>query len=252
MWSLAIEEQFYFLWPLVIFLLPERYLSAVCIVFAATALGLRVLPSMQAIQATHHEFLYRLTPFRIEPLCYGALIAAVSRMKHMTRIRGWSGPICLVLGVALLGLLWVHGHSFAYYSLSMATFGYTAAGLCSSGVILLALRYQGTATGYAWLLRSSFLRTFGKYSYALYIFHSPIAQYSFKAVHHFIHNLLISSGVAFILGGGLSLLLAKLSWMYFEAPILSLKDRFAHYRREVQFPAAAEESLASSGVAAEG
>jgi peptidoglycan/LPS O-acetylase OafA/YrhL len=254
MWSLAIEEQFYFVWPLVVFLLPESILPLICFALAASSIGLRCLPSMQLIQMAHHEFLYRVTPFRIEPICYGALIALFNRMDFRKEFRGWAGVACLIFGTGLLSFQWMLGHTFTYNSFHMMTFGYTAVDFCGAGVVLLALRYSGTFAAYSRILRSSALRTLGKYSYAIYILHDPIAPYIYKVIHHFIGNVLIGSALNVVLGGAVALGLAKLSWMFLESPILSLKDRIAHYRRDAQFETGAEETsvLVSSETASAG
>ena len=247
MWSLAIEEQFYFLWPLLVFLLPNEILLLVCVALAATSLGLRLLPSMQALQLVHHEFLYRLTPFRIEPLCYGALIALISRKIRATAdFRGWAGWICLIFGVGLLCFVRIHSHTLERGSPGMTSFGYTALGMCASGLVLLALRYEGSNAIYARMLRSRVLRTLGKYSYAMYIFHLPISQFGQKVVEHFMKNSLGALLLNGTVGITLTFLLAKLSWACFESPILSLKDRIAGYRKAVDFEPRIEESAEPS------
>jgi peptidoglycan/LPS O-acetylase OafA/YrhL len=144
-------------------------------------------------------------------------------------------------GVALLWNRWSQGHAFDNRSLNMATFGYTAVGLCATGIVLLALRYEGSNVLYARVLRSNALRVFGKYSYAMYIFHYAPASYSHRVIHRFIGSPLIDMIVNCFVGIGLTLVLAKLSWKYFESPILGMKDRIAGYRRPVDFEALTDE-----------
>jgi peptidoglycan/LPS O-acetylase OafA/YrhL len=237
MWSLAIEEQFYFFWPLLIFLLPEEILLILCLALSVTAIGLRLVPAMQAIQLGHTGFFYRLTPFRIEPICYGAIIALLSRKRRTIDFRGWAGWVCLVSGLALVCRQGLLGHTFDSYTLAMATLGYTAVGLCSAGILFLALRYAGTNGLYARLLRTNLLRTFGKYSYAMYIFQIPIAEYSYRLVFRITGHPLIRLALNYLLGISVTLILAKLSWECLESPVLGLKDRIAGYRKEVNFDA---------------
>jgi peptidoglycan/LPS O-acetylase OafA/YrhL len=232
MWSLAIEEQFYFVWPLLIILLPEGILLVLCLALSVTAIGLRLVPAMQAIQLGYPGFLYRLTPFRIEPICYGAIIALLSRKRRAVDFRGWAGWVCLVSGLALLCRQWSLGHTFDNYPLAMATLGYTAVGLCSTGILFLALRYEGSNRLYARLLRTNVLRTLGKYSYAMYIFQVHIAEYSYRAAFRFTGNPLTRLILNYVLGISSTFILAKLSWKFLESPILGLKDRIAGYRKE--------------------
>jgi peptidoglycan/LPS O-acetylase OafA/YrhL len=244
MWSLAIEEQFYFFWPLLVFVLPEGILLLICLALSAAAIRLRLSPAMQAIHLVHTNFLYRLTPFRIESISYGAIIALLNRQSQRRDVRSLIGWACLISGLGLLWHQWSAGHTFDDRSLNIATLGYTAVGLCAAGIILVALRYQGSTAFYARLLRSSVLRAFGKYSYAMYIFHFALSQYMGGAVARFIGNPLMALIVSCSLGVGLCFVLAKVSWKYFESPILALKDRIAGYRKAVDFEAPTEESPA--------
>jgi hypothetical protein len=63
--------------------LPEGILFLVCFALSATAITLRLDPAMQAIHLTHPGFFYRLTPFRVEPIAYGAIVALLTQ-----RVRG--------------------------------------------------------------------------------------------------------------------------------------------------------------------
>jgi peptidoglycan/LPS O-acetylase OafA/YrhL len=235
MWSLAIEEQFYFFWPFLVFLVPEEVLPYLCLTFVAAAIGLRHVPAMRAIQLQHPNFFYRLTPFRIEPICYGAVIALFYRKRDSVNLRKRLGYLCLIGGVILLGYQWRQGYTFDSLAFNMATLGYTAVGLCASGAILLALAHEGSNSLYARILRSPMLRGMGKYSYAMYLFHVPIAGYSDRLARHFLGSTFLGFVANCIFGIGVSYGIAMLSWKYLEAPILSLKDRIAGYGKEAHF-----------------
>src|SRR4051812_34194176 len=98
-WSLAIEEQFYLFWPLVVFISGRRRLPYVCVVLGAMSFGLRSIYA-------HHNFggffLYGLTPFRIEPLAVGSLAATLVRNKRMVALLKGSR---FLLGTAASGVL---------------------------------------------------------------------------------------------------------------------------------------------------
>jgi peptidoglycan/LPS O-acetylase OafA/YrhL len=95
-WSLAVEEQFYLLWPLVVALLDRRRLVALCIGMIVAALALRIGwhiidPGKQA-----REALYVLTPARMDGLAMGALLAIGLRNESAAaRIQRWSKPLLL-------------------------------------------------------------------------------------------------------------------------------------------------------------
>src|SRR5258707_5583221 len=76
LWSLAVEEQFYIFWPFVVLLLPERALAVV-----AAAL-IVIVPLLRAVATPWFDTfwpIYYLTPFRMDLLSAGALLAAAAR-----------------------------------------------------------------------------------------------------------------------------------------------------------------------------
>src|SRR5713226_2623392 len=91
LWSLAIEEQFYIVWPLVVYLVPTRALKYVCVALAVLSPALRIAAAHEGIVK---YFLYRTTPFRLEGLALGALLALAARdlMLHrrVTKLIPWA------------------------------------------------------------------------------------------------------------------------------------------------------------------
>src|SRR5712671_3181622 len=75
-WSLAIEEHFYLLWPLVVFSFRRETLERICLGVIAAALALRIGLSLLG---TSELSISVLTPCRVDALCVGALLAALAR-----------------------------------------------------------------------------------------------------------------------------------------------------------------------------
>ena len=96
LWSLAVEEQFYLLWPVAIVLLSETAL-----VWTATTLIVLapVLRGIASFFVSTSAPIYHLMPFRMDLLAAGALIVLLWR-KSPTRIREvpWLGPIMIACG----------------------------------------------------------------------------------------------------------------------------------------------------------
>jgi peptidoglycan/LPS O-acetylase OafA/YrhL len=228
-WSLAIEEQFYFVWPLVVLLCSESSLTVVCTVLILVSAGLRCLPVFQAIQVMHPEFIYRLTPFRIEPLLFGAILAiAEARRLFGESAKRW-GPLLLAIGcIGMIGAVLISG-SPLYNSRSMSTFGLTAVAIACFSIVLFGIRNSGSALLGSRVLRSPLLAQCGKYSYAMYIFQTPF-QYllPLKTISRSVPYLdgFLASMLSILLGIGLSYAAARCSWALIEQRFLRLKVRF--------------------------
>jgi peptidoglycan/LPS O-acetylase OafA/YrhL len=222
-WSLAIEEQFYLVWPLVVFLIPARALPGVAMTVALSSLGLRVA---FAHHAFHNNFLYRLTPFRIEPLALGALAAWIARDPSAFEIAKRSARWIAVAAAVLLLAVFAIGRTNRPFHAPIATYGFTAFAWLYASIVFTA----GTRS--VPLLRNALLRSFGKYSYAIYVFHVPIAQIYNPEVNRVAQSLNAPVRTAFWIattaaGIAISYAVALLSWNLIEKRFLALKDRFA-------------------------
>jgi peptidoglycan/LPS O-acetylase OafA/YrhL len=227
-WSLAIEEQFYLVWPLVVLGTGERGLAVVCVIMAVASAALRFVPRFQELNAVNAEFLYRLTPFRLEPLCYGALLAVLplGAQPGHRRLQTWMTGACIG-GVLLLMSAVLRGGAVTKYSNPyIATYGLTGIDWACAGLVGLAIMRRGSA-GFAALLRNSTLRRFGKYSYAMYVFHIQVTLLLTFVTAKFLGKGLMASLVNVSVGIACSYVLALCSWRWIEAPLLSLKNRLA-------------------------
>jgi peptidoglycan/LPS O-acetylase OafA/YrhL len=222
-WSLAIEEQFYLMWPLLVWCLSRRRLLAVCSAVVAASLVARNMPAAVATQAIAGDFLYRVTPFRLDGLAAGAVVALLVRDERitgcLTRWSGWlaGGTACLPLAVmACLGTTGPH-------SVGMARFGYSAFALTFAALVLYAATHAGAPAPLPVLLRCGFLRSFGRYSYAIYIFHWLFTSYVRGVAVMLLPGC--STVLSIVAGAAISWSLAWCSWHAFESRFLALKDR---------------------------
>lgn len=176
MWSLAVEEQFYILWPLLILggLLVARRLRTsvlpITLFIAVVGIGF----SLTALILTFHpdtpDRAYMGTDTKIfEPLI-GALLAVVTQYRHVNRVLRrnarhlfWAG---LVINVAVFAM--VGGPSKFYF--------YGGALLFSLGTVMMiaGLRY-GRQTPESKILSYSPITYIGRISYGLYLWHWPFA-----------------------------------------------------------------------------
>ncbi len=163
-WSLAIEEQFYLLWPTLVHRRRVASLSRWAICIAGSSIALRL------IFAYFGHFNYFLTVLHCDGLAWGALLAC---LRGTTEAARWH-PKCIVFGAFVLAiLLFCLSHFVPTTSLPWVACN---AALGMTGVSLLSLSIVGMlvfCSGRWWLgvFRSRVLIFFGLISYAFYMVH---------------------------------------------------------------------------------
>ena len=240
-WSLAIEEQFYLVWPSLVRWVRARTLATIC---AATIVGLfllRNLPVILALNRRWPEFVYRLTPFRVDTLCAGALLAiVVQRWPDLSRHRKYLRLVCVLSG----GLFLHAGFGQFYTATAVVRYGYTSLVVCFASLVALALYPKGITSR---VFSLSLLRKTGKYSYCFYLLHPFLVNYvaahdefvratmgrlGLGAVPHNLVELIVAAAEFWLIFAA-----CALSWSFFEGPILRLK-------RHVRYTPAPEHYLA--------
>jgi peptidoglycan/LPS O-acetylase OafA/YrhL len=183
LWSLAVEEHFYLVWPAVVYWVAPRQLFVVCIVGMVSALAGRLL---WALSLPEHGFAcYVLTPFRADSLIAGAIVAVLMRQTSDTTLRRVARVGLIAGAISVLAVtLWARG--FAYTSTPVYTFGFSALSILFASLITLSI----TPGFLNRLLSTRPLRWFGRYSYGIYVFqgffgpilHSRLGDLSFVAM----------------------------------------------------------------------
>lgn len=209
-WSLCVEEQFYWIWPGLVALLPNRLLAASLMVGAIVVDTLAEHAAFAAWLPAGSLGLRMLTSFAA-PIGCGSVLAllldAPRGFAPASWLLGWrwSAPFFLLL---CLGCLLVPATPYVPLSLSLAAL-----------VGAVALRPDN---GLAWLLEWAPLQRLGTLSYALYLLHIT----ALGLVRRFLPQQQDDALVVFALGLPLSLLFAQAAHVAIERPFLRLRRRF--------------------------
>lgn len=226
-WSLAVEEHFYLVWPLVVLASSRTTLLRVCAFCTAFALGLRCALSLAG---AGDVALVVLTPGRLDALCVGGALAIVVRSVGMERAARYARPALFALPALVLVVSAWNATQGSLRDVILPVRG-TLVGI-SFGATLLASLVEPPTTWAGRVLHSRALHFLGKYSYGVYVFHGVIAfalqeHHVLDALAGALGSHLLAMIVQAVAGAGVSLLVAIASYELFEKPFLQLKDRFA-------------------------
>jgi peptidoglycan/LPS O-acetylase OafA/YrhL len=226
-WSLAVEEHFYMIAPLLVLVVSRqmlvRLLAGVILAVAAARFAI--------YRAGSPRDFWVLSPMQFDLLGLGIATAIIDRHGSFCRI-GARGLRYLGIAGAVFFVLYIRRFYLGRPGIGVyyATFGSISLGLATAAVVLTL--WQEPARWYAKILAFRPFAYFGQISYGLYLFHPNCLGWSSK----YFGNYTLANSLA---GLAITLAVAMLSWHVFEKPINNLKNRFgyAEKRKRAGLPA---------------
>ena len=225
-WSLAIEEQFYLVWPFVVHRSsPVRLLTVcICVVIAAFLIRLTFILTLAA-----DDSLYLFTVCRMDALACGAAAAVLSRFA--TRLFNRTGFVnrsaFVVLVLLCMGAAFTRG--YFVHDRQCQLWGYTLLSIGFATFVYAGAQQSFKTFGTLWrALTWAPLRRIGQYSYGMYIFHLPLHVFiGTPLLKHFFAHVTPYGTLAYIAVMTLvTFALAALSYELFESRFLRLKRLF--------------------------
>jgi peptidoglycan/LPS O-acetylase OafA/YrhL len=211
-WSLAVEEQFYTIWPALVFLVSVPTLLRLSVGLIAFDVLFRLVLSVWHPVFATDQFLGLATFSRADTLAVGAILAIWQRTGGFGRAARWAPVTGLACAVGLVALRVLERRNLVPLLTYNAKWPVLAAGVGAALIYTLVERPA--------LLRWRALVWIGQVSYGVYVIHALFG--------HWLHARfsLAQAPLIFLLQTAITLPLAGLSWYLFERPILSQKWRW--------------------------
>lgn len=216
-WSLAVEEQFYLVWPALIVFAPARWLAPIVAIAIASAPLFR--GSLAGLGA-RESFLALLTPGCMDSLGVGAMLALVGERALEARHR------LLVVGLATWLPLVACDIAGMPLAVGLLAVKQTCQALVFGALVLYGVRGFGGPLGR--VLASAPVLYVGRISYGIYLVHGFAGELAL--------GLLRRAGLSapppepwrLLLLAGVTLAVASLSWALIESPLNGLKARYRY------------------------
>jgi peptidoglycan/LPS O-acetylase OafA/YrhL len=209
LWSLAIEEQFYLIWPLLIWLFFRNHNGrAIPITLTLLAALMSAVAMAVAYQPADASPVYYDTGTHASALLIGAALAMAFPLNLLAAVKDWWLDAAGVAGLFVLGLAFVH---FSGTDELVYPAGLIIAAVAAAAVIAAAAS-RGVIAFVAGLPP---LRWLGVRSYAMYLWHWPVIAFS-----EALAGVQTQTPSLRVVETAWTLTLAAASWRYVESPIL--------------------------------
>ncbi len=246
-WSLAIEEQFYFVWPLVMLYVRPRSRIPLAVALAIGSLALRMLMVLrpdafaQQLPSLHEDHdasyliarvVYRATPTHVTGILTGTLLAMLEAEPTHVLARAWSnwrGTVALLSTAALIAMV-ILTRGFVTEDRRVLILGVPILSAVFASWISLASDSQFSDSTMRALCNRNLVAV-GKYSYAMYLIHWPLVALFYTPLLRVGESLPLPGAVALglsmiVLGIGLAYAFGALSFKHFESRFATRKERF--------------------------
>ncbi len=232
-WSLAVEEQFYMVWPLLVFYMSRKNLNILCLFLILAAFLFRW--QLSAFPIENQIKIFQFTHCRMDGLLMGCLVALNCTNKSLVQFGRKYG--FLSAGMLLILILGINYNvttssisngtinGFRQFSLPVVQLFYFPLLSLFYTVLMIAV-YLNQNNLLSRLINKEIFQYFGRLSYGIYIYHMLLLWIFlnyYPSVDSYVKQFLF-----WILFLPLNVTLAHISMKFYERPFLNLKRYFEH------------------------
>lgn len=240
LWSLSVEEQFYLVWPLLVFLTPKKHLKKLFLaailagpLFRAGISFLYKYYDVPFMYADYSVVTYVLPFSHLDAFGFGALISRFEIPKARWQF------FALLLLLPIVGFATTYWSTGGWGDLTALGFRYPLAKDMKQVWGYVYLNYTCALFIYLVVkekllvrfLDRPFISYLGKISYGLYVYHFGIVWFVAR-IRDFGIEGPAAKPLTLVISAVLLYLIASLSYKYYEKPILDLKEKFFSLRQE--------------------
>ena len=214
LWSLAVEEHFYLIFPAFMVLCRKNWKRAAVILIALlAAVPLWRTFIMFGTDLPYADYNYMMTDARFDSLAWGCLLSVLLHLKgNLKAFKPLLGIIPTALaGAAILASFLIRDETFRY------TLRFTLQG-AALFVLVLNFYYLKALSFAVNIMEWKLLAWIGQVSYALYLWHVPIYDLVHRSMDRGITSLLITTVASFAI--------SAVSFYIVEKPFVALRKRF--------------------------
>lgn len=220
-WSLAVEEQFYLLWPPAFILLANSKRRILALEILIVTVWVHRI-HLRLFAGVDQGYIYEALDTRADHLLIGCLLACLLHRGAWTRfwnaLTAWSWSIWLTLAALAISSVMPDFAGPLYRDIA----GFIIDPILTAILIVQAVAFASTSAG--WMNRGAI--TFpGRISYSIYLYQQIAMDPAKKLLASF------PAPVRFVAAVSCVLFAASFSWYVIERPFLTLKDRWGKRRK---------------------
>jgi peptidoglycan/LPS O-acetylase OafA/YrhL len=227
-WSLSVEEHFYLLWPMIIYLTDIKRLKVICKVIIAVSLIAGISSTLLMNNYLVFKFLSWTTITFSGALALGALLAVHKKENgSLTKLSRLSKLWLLIFGILFI----IIGFTPRRYNADLrGIMAHEVSWFFYAGLMIYILNLESSRFIYK-VFTNKIMMIFGKISYGIYVFHGILMPFFEK--HIKIELIASKTGsnilavfIYYLITIGTAFLISWISWTLIESQILKLKSYF--------------------------